>query len=70
MASARSLTSVKTLTMIPSVAGKISAAPMPMSARAPMSWPVVDASAASAEVAAKTTSPSCSASLRPLRSPK
>ncbi|CAB4931709.1 unannotated protein [freshwater metagenome] len=57
IAAARSFGSVNTLTMIASVAGKISAAPMPINARAPMSWPDVVARAANAEVMAKTTSP-------------
>ena len=70
MAAARSLRSVKTLTRIASVAGKTNAAPMPISARAPMSWVDVVATAARADVMANSTSPSCRASLRPKRSPK
>ena len=70
MAAARSLGSVNTLTRIARVAGKMSAAPIPIKARAPMSWPDVVESAASPDVMANTTSPSCNARLRPMRSPK
>jgi hypothetical protein len=70
IAIARSRVSVKTLMMIARVAGKINAAPMPIRARAPISCSVVCDSAASAEVIAKRTSPSCKARRRPVRSPK
>ena len=70
IAAARSLGSVKTLTKIAKVAGKIKAAPMPMSARAPMSWFDVVERAASPDVPAKMIKPICNARRRPKRSPK
>ena len=51
MASARSRASVNTLVRIDSVAGMISAAPMPMTARAAMSGVTPPANAAAADAA-------------------
>ena len=70
IAAARSFGSVNILTRMARVAGKMSAAPIPMSARAPMSCPDVVAIAAAAEVIAKSRRPSWRARLRPKRSPK
>ncbi|CAB4323707.1 unannotated protein [freshwater metagenome] len=69
MALARSVGSVNTLVRMASVAGKTSAAPIPIAARAAMSCPEVWAKAPSVLMAAKTTRPICSAPLRPSRSP-
>jgi len=68
MARARSAGSGKMLLISASVAGKISAAPTPINARAPISCPEVDTNAASAEVAAKAVSPSARVPRRPNRS--
>ena len=70
MASARSRASVNTLVRIESVAGMISAAPMPMTARAPMSALTLPENAAAAEAPPKTTRPTVNALLRPKRSPR
>ncbi len=64
----RSRGSRKTLVRIDSVAGMISAPPMPMKARLAMSWTVDVDSAADTEPMANTTRPICSAPLRPNRS--
>ena len=68
MARPRSRGSRKTLVRIDSVAGMISAPPMPMKARLAMSCAVVVDSAADAEPMANSTMPICSAPLRPKRS--
>ena len=65
IAAARSFGSTKTLVRIASVAGKISAAPMPISARAAMSASALSTSPARTEVAAKASSPTTSARRRP-----
>ena len=64
----RSRGSRKTLARIDSVAGMISAPPMPMNARLAMSCVVESAIAAEIEPSVNTTSPVCSAPLRPKRS--
>ena len=69
IAAARSRASVKTLTAIASVVGKMSAAPTPIAARAAINWPVLEASAPATENVANTTRPATNASLRPNRSP-
>jgi hypothetical protein len=69
MAIARSRESVKTLVRIDSVAGMMSAAPTPMTARAPTSWPTPFENAATADATAKITRPIVSAPRRPKRSP-
>ncbi len=69
IALARSPGSVKVLVRIASVAGKISAAPTPISARPAMSISALPASPANADVAPNTTRPTMSARLRPYRSP-
>ena len=69
MAIARCLASVNTLTSSASVAGKISAAPMPMAARQAISCPGVVASAAMIDVAPNAAMPIISVPLRPKRSP-
>ena len=58
-----------TLTRIDNVDGMISAAAAPISARQAMSWPMVDEAEASAAPIRKIINPSCSAPLRPNRSP-
>ncbi len=70
MAAARSGPWRKTFVMIARVAGKISAAPMPMSARLMMSPCALPIEPASAEVAPKATRPARSARLRPNLSPR
>ncbi len=70
IALARSIGSRKTLVMMASVAGKISAAPTPMSARPAMSPPAdVDRSRRAPTSRPNTTSPPTSIFLRPYRSP-
>src|SRR5262245_5911335 len=69
IASARSRASVKVLVRIDSVAGMISAAPMPITARAPMSASTLPANAAAADAVPNTTRPTASAPFRPYRSP-
>ena len=59
----------KTFTRIDSVDGMISAAPRPMTARQPMICQVSVAWEANAAATKKVASPSCSAPLRPNRSP-
>jgi len=59
----------KTFAMIESVAGMISAAPTPISARMTMTSPDVSAMSAPTLASPKTVMPACSASLRPNRSP-
>jgi hypothetical protein len=49
--------------------GTSSAAPMPCSARAAISWPVSCAAAHAADIAVKTTTPTRNTRLRPKRSP-
>ena len=60
----------KMATISDRVAGMISAAPMPMTARTATTWAGLSAKAPRAEAAAKTTSPTTKAPLRPKRSPK
>ena len=61
---------VNTLAMIDSVAGMISAAPMPMPARTTMT-PVPESTTSAPRLASpKIASPPCRASLRPNRSPR
>jgi hypothetical protein len=69
MAVARSLTSVKTLRRMLSVAGIIMAPPAPSSARAAMSISGDVASAAAVEATPNTTAPISSSRRRPMRSP-
>ena len=69
MAAARSLARAKVLVSTASVAGKIRAAPMPMSARLAMSVSGVATDPARTDVATKAPSPVVSAFLRPQRSP-
>ena len=69
IATARSFATVNTFVRIDSVAGMISAAPTPIKARAPMSWPALVDSAAARDDAPKITMPTVSAPLRPNRSP-
>ena len=59
----------KTLVMIDSVAGMISAPPMPMNARVAISWSAEPANAEASEPRPKSTYPACSAPRRPYRSP-
>jgi len=60
---------VKTLAMIESVAGMISAAPMPMAARTAITWSAESATRAPRLARPKIDTPAWSASLRPKRSP-
>ena len=69
MAWARSFRSVKTLVMIESVAGMISALPMPMIARVAMSWSALSANDDSTEAPPMTMRPIDRAPRRPNRSP-
>ena len=69
IAMARSRGTVKTLVMIESVAGMISAAPSPITARAPTSWLTPPEKAAAPDATPKITRPMVSAPLRPNRSP-
>ena len=66
----RSCTSAKVLVMIASVEGMMSAAPMPMLARAAISMPTEPETAAQVEPAAKATRPARNVRLRPIRSPR
>ena len=66
----RSTGSVNTLVMIESVAGKISAAPIPVTARMAMSAPAESTSADAAHPTPNTTSPRASIRRRPNRSPR
>ena len=59
----------KTFTRIDKVDGMMNAAPTPISARHPISCPIVVACDAAAAPMKKVTSPNCSAPLRPNRSP-
>jgi hypothetical protein len=59
----------KTLAMIDSVAGMISAAPTPISARTAITCPAVSATRAPRLATPKIAMPACRASLRPNRSP-
>ena len=59
----------KTLAMIDSVAGMISAAPTPISERIAITWPAESATSAPRLASPKIAMPDCSASLRPRRSP-
>ena len=70
MAVARSFGAVKTLTRMASVAGNISAAPMPIAARQPIRAPGLSDIAARAENPANRASPICIRPLRPTRSPR
>ena len=70
IALARSLGSRNTLVMIARVAGKISAAPMPMSARPAMRPSGESVAPAKADVAPNATRPTISARLRPNLSPR
>ena len=58
-----------TLVMIDSVDGITNAAATPMTARPATTWPAVVAVAATAAPTRNSTSPACSAPLRPNRSP-
>ena len=69
IALARSVGSVKTLVMMARVAGKIMAAPMPISARPAMRVLAESTDPAYAEVAPNTTRPAISIRLRPYLSP-
>ena len=69
MAIARSLGARKTLTRMARVAGNISAAPTPISARQMMSSPALPENAANPENTANRTRPICMTPLRPKRSP-
>jgi hypothetical protein len=69
MALPRSLASVKTFVRIDSVDGMISAPPMPMKARAAMSWVAEPDSAEQIDPVVKIRMPVRRASLRPKRSP-
>lgn len=60
--------SVKVFVMIATVEGMISAAPMPMLARAAISIPTEPENAAQVEQAAKATRPERKTRLRPIRS--
>ena len=60
IAFARFAASVKMFVISPSVVGKITAAPMPIAARAPISAPAESTCAATADVSAKTASPALS----------
>jgi hypothetical protein len=51
--------------MIDSVAGMISAAPTPITARTAISWPAEPAATAARLARPKSVTPVCSASLRP-----
>ena len=55
--------------MIESVAGMISAAPTPISARTAITWSAESATSAPRLASPKIETPACSASLRPKRSP-
>ena len=70
MALARSAGSVKTLVRMDSVAGMISAPPMPMKARAPMSAPADPLNAAAADPMPKMARPAVRARRRPNLSPR
>ena len=70
MARARSSRSVYRLEMIDSVAGKISAAPTPITARTATSAVGVSTSPPTADAVPNTASPDSSAPLRPKRSPR
>ncbi len=70
MAAARSRGRVNTLTSRASVAGKISAAPTPISARAPISWSASAAKAPSPLNSPNQAMPISNAPLRPKRSPR
>ena len=59
-----------TLVRIDRVDGMMNAPPTPISARVAISWAGLVAAADSADPAANTTIPICSAPLRPKRSPK
>ncbi len=69
MAWARSRRSVKTLVMIDSVAGMISAAPMPMIARVAMRWLASVANAEAIDAVPMIVRPMARAPRRPNRSP-
>ena len=69
MAAARSFGSAKTLAMIASVAGKMKAAPIPISARLTMRAPADPTDPATTDVIPKATRPTMSERLRPKRSP-
>ena len=70
MALARSAGSVKTLVRMDSVAGMISAPPMPMNARAPMRALAEPLKAASTEPTPKMARPAVRAPRRPNLSPR
>ncbi len=70
IARARSFGSRKTLVSNDSVAGMMSAAPMPMNARVNTSAVADPANAEDAEPRQKIASPVLSARLRPMRSPR
>ncbi len=70
MAAARSLATVKTLTRIASVAGNMSAAPTPISARHTMRASGEPDVAPNAENVANSARPAIRAHLRPRRSPR
>ena len=70
MALARSEVSVNMLVMMARVAGKIPAAPIPMSARPTINSPALSAEPANADVTPKITNPVINARLRPNRSPR
>ena len=70
MARPRSLGSVKRLVRIESVAGMMSAAPIPMHARAAITCVVSAANAAATDDVPNTSNPMVSARLRPKRSPR
>lgn len=55
--------------MVESVAGSINAPARPRKARAPVSTPMLGATAAASDPIPNNTSPVCSARLRPMRSP-
>ena len=70
MARARSRRSVKTLEMSDSVAGKVIAAPRPITARAAMSSAAVVVNPPARDAVPTTASPASSMPLRPNRSDK
>jgi hypothetical protein len=70
MAWARSFRTVKTLVMIESVAGMISAPPMPMIARVTISWLALPAKADRIDALPMMARPRASAPRRPKRSPR
>ena len=70
IARARSRRSVNTLVSRDSVAGKISAAPSPITARAAISSPGLFPNPPAKLEAAKTTNPAINTPLRPTRSPR